>query len=119
MRQFMMTTKTPIIICVGILLSLYSCKKDHCCAVLATSIYLEIVNTAGLDLLDPDTDNNINVQNTELYYIINGNKERQFHGNLDYPKMFSIEKHTGDNLLKIPLNPNPDTDGVFHQHLGI
>lgn len=33
------------------------------------------------------------------------------HGNLDYPKMFSIEKYIEDNLLRVFLNVNTDKDG--------
>lgn len=104
--------KTYIIICLGILLSLNACKKEFCCAALSTSIYLEIVNSNGLDLLDPSSINNINFDNTELYYIIDGKKERQFHTNYDNPKMFRIEKQMEHYVIKLPLNPNPDIDGI-------
>lgn len=103
--------KTHIIICIGILLSLTACKKEGHSFALSTGLYLSIVNSAGLELLDPNSDNNINVRNTDLYYIINGKKERQFHGNLDYPKMFTIEKYMGDYLIKVFLNTDTDKDG--------
>lgn len=104
--------KTHIIICIGILFSLSACKKEAiCCTVVSTSLYLEIANADGLDLLDPNTDNNISVRNTDLYYIINGKKEKQFHGHLDIPKMFTIEKYIEDILLRVFLNTNTDKDG--------
>lgn len=49
-------------------------------------------DTSGNNLLNPHHPNAITEQNTDLYYLIDGQKEKVFNGNLDSPKGFHIDK---------------------------
>ncbi|WP_134087831.1 hypothetical protein [Olivibacter sp. XZL3] len=85
-----------------------ACNKDNSsnpATSLNTQVTLSYATMDGKDLLDPGTPNHINYQNTDLYYK-NGDREvKQFHGNLDLPKMFKIaEDEEGKYRLTVFMN---------------
>lgn len=78
--------------------------------------YLSFIDQEGNDLLDPAFPTAITEQNTNLYYQSGDSLVKQFHGNLDSPKMFSIitdEQLKGRYFMKVFSNIIEDQETAF------
>ena len=97
-----------------VLMLFVSCKSEKCCVVISTGVQLSIANKDGSDLLNPASNGSINSENLDIYYLTNGNLEKQFKGNLDYPEMFKIDKFPqyDEAVMTVFLNSNTDSQGV-------
>lgn len=110
-----MINNTLKILTIVILGLITSCKDGPIGSdIVATGFPFEIFSGSGVDLLDPGSDGAITEENTNLYYLINGSLEKQFHSNLDFPKHFCIQKSDFTNTYKINpfLNTATDVSGV-------
>lgn len=56
------------------------------------AIVFSVINENGEDLLAPTHPSAITEQNTDLYYSIDDSLVKQFHENLDSPKMFFVSE---------------------------
>lgn len=81
-----------------------STTPDH--TVKSTNIDFSFVNEDGEDLLNPSHPHAITEQNTDLYYLINGEKEKVFDKNLDYPKHFFIPDEKLSDKYFMRVFPN-------------
>jgi hypothetical protein len=82
-----------------------SCDKKDCCGIQRDTILeFEIINGEGKDLLNSETPGFYNKDNIEVYYLINGIKEKVFYPNLDNPKQFLV--YTVGNKYVLRLFPN-------------
>lgn len=78
-------------------LLLYGCSTSpNSETVVNTSVDIIFIDKNGKELLNPNELNAITEQNTDLYYLINGEKQKIFKGHLECPKMFCIN-NTKDN----------------------
>ena len=59
-------------------------------AVLSTDVTISYVTEDGTDLVNPEQTNAIGDQNTELYYLQNGETTEYFESNLDNPNGISV-----------------------------
>lgn len=66
-----------------------------------TGINLIIKNNLGEDLLLPSTPNTLNTDEIELYYLLDGQKEKVFIGNLTYPKNYFIYNYINSKAITI------------------
>lgn len=92
-----------------VLLSLSGCKKNEAISgAFGINIQFSIKDSSGEDLLNPATPNSINEENIEHYYLINGEKARQYEGTADHPKALYISKPGTDvpYTIGIGLNTN-------------
>lgn len=55
--------------------------------------YVHLTNDEGENLLHPDIENSFNTDRIEYYEKIEGEYQRIFLGNLDYPKMYMIDEY--------------------------
>lgn len=78
--------------------------------VIETSINISFVDGKGSDLLNPDHSEAITEQNTDLYYLIDGKKEKYFKDNLDYSKGFFISDEKLSNWYFMGIFPNVIND---------
>jgi len=103
-----MKTITMGLLCIG--MSLMGCDKDNerPAASLNNEVILSYSTANGGDLLDPDTDNHITYDNTDLYYVKDGKEERQYHSNLDFPKHFKINNDSNRNKYYLTVFLNYD-----------
>ncbi len=81
-----------------------------------SAVYIKYINAKGEDLLNPKHPHAITEQNTNLYYLINGQKKKIYKGNLASPKMFNIgQGFDTTSTYSMQLYANTP-DG---QHIGI
>ena len=91
------------------LLSIISCSKDNNEKLnIDTSIDLSVKDSYGVDLLNPNNPNTLDVDAIEIQYVSNGQAITVNNINLDYPKGFFIYKH--NNEYRMRLFPNDDKD---------
>lgn len=55
----------------------------------------------GNDLLNPSTVGSFNTGNVDLFYLNNGQKERVYNGNMDYPENFFIFEANGQYYMRL------------------
>lgn len=67
---------------------------------------ISFVDETGNDLLNPNHPDAITEQNTDLYYVVDGEKERVFEGHLDHPKQFYIWHAEEQDIYYMTLFPN-------------
>lgn len=74
-----------------VLLLLAACTKENEFSVMAIQKFY-IMDTKGNDLLNPITENHINISRIKIYYLINGKKVEysQYKQASDYPQGFYI-----------------------------
>lgn len=103
MKKFLFA---PLCICSVIM----GCDKDNGsnpASSLNMEVPLSYATMNGKDLLDPGKPNHINYQNTDLYYKSGDREVKQFHGNLDLPKMFKIAED-GEGKYRLTVFMNSD-----------
>lgn len=76
-------------------------------------IGLSFVDEQGNDRLNPDHSSPFTENNLEIYYLKDGEKERVFNGNLDYPKNFKLYISEGEenSRLQLALSNHVEGDG--------
>lgn len=67
---------------------------------------LSFVDEQGNDRLDPDHSIPLSESNLDIYYLKDGEKEKVFDGNLDYPKNFKIYYSEGEGKFTMMLWPS-------------
>ncbi|NGP90061.1 hypothetical protein [Fodinibius halophilus] len=75
-----------------------------------TDIRIVFENSDGDNLLSGNTSNTITEQNTDLYYLNNGKKEKIFNGNHDYPKQFYITDESREHEMILFPHIKSDQD---------
>lgn len=91
-------------IVVGLCMVIAACSaSDSVNTVKDTGIDFFFVDENGNDLLDPNSDSAITEENTDLYYLEDGEKERVYESHLDSPKMFFVsdEKRSGNYFMRV------------------
>jgi hypothetical protein len=93
------------------------CKgRRLCCVVIDDSVYLKFVNEKEEDLLNSNLPHAITMQNTDIYYLVNGKKKRPDVGS-DNPKGFHIGHYdtTGDYEMLLYANtPKERNTGITY-----
>ena len=89
--------------------TLISCSKTDDMDVqykynLDASIEFSLFNAQNEDLLNPENPNHINTDDIRLYYVINGESQEFFKGNLDHPRGYMIEENEGIYRIRVFLN---------------
>ena len=72
----------------------------------STDINFSFVDKNGNDLLRSSHSDKITEQNTDLYFLKNGKKQRAFDDNLDHPKHFFISDEKISNRYFMRVFPN-------------
>lgn len=88
---------------------LYSCQEDVGSQAhfnLDTYVDLSVRDAQGQDLLDPSNQEAFLENEIKLYYLVNGEQEEVFDGNLDYPRHFFIYENEIDGAFVIRIFPN-------------
>jgi len=82
----------------------FSCKKGSEDTVnIDARASILLLNNQSKNLLSEPVE--IKYEDINIYYMIDGKKVLQYHGNLDYPKMFRIiQDKDGENILDVYLN---------------
>ncbi len=73
-----------------------------------TSITMTVKDANGNDLLDPEYTASLDKNSIKLFYVVAGVAKEVYDGNLDYPRMFKIDKHI--NEYRITIFPNTTSD---------
>lgn len=94
------------ILAIGFLIVGCSTGSDGNRATINTDVKIVFVDQQGNNLLNPENQNTITEQNTNLYYLVNGEKQKVFEGTLDCPKQFCIEKSESSGTYYMQVFPN-------------
>lgn len=93
---------------------MFSCTKEtgFCCHPPHERLELVLLNAEGLNLLDPKVEGSLEYKDLELFYVVNGEKIRQYYGNLEHQKLLIIrgDGETQPYYLQVPVN-NQGSDG--------
>ena len=71
----------------------------------------EVSDANGINFLNPVNANAFQANQIDIYYLIDGEKQRVYNGNLDYPENFSIEVDESTDRYFMSLDPNSRGDG--------
>lgn len=98
------------LVMLSMILATISCSEKNednpVATVNATGIKLSVTNENGADLLNPNNPNAYLEENIRLFYLINGQVEEVYDGNLDNPRHFSVFHHESKYRIGIGLNEN-------------
>ena len=64
-----------------------------------------VKNSEGIDLLNPNSSNNLNTNNIKLFYLKNGVSEEVYNPSLDLPRNYMIYSQS-DGIYRIRIFPN-------------
>lgn len=98
--------KSFSLVVIAVLIGCSSETGPLCCAPPNANIEFSIVDTQGADRLDPDHNSSLSESNLDIYYLKDGEKEKVFDGNLDYPKNFKIYYSEGEGKFTMMLWPS-------------
>ena len=95
------------------LFALISCEKQTmlCCTVIDTAIDIVYKNTAGEDLLNPDTEGHLGgAMDIRTYSLKNGAKTGGFYGNLGRPAHYHINwsEEGSIHILRLHFDTYPE-----------
>ncbi|MFD2034013.1 hypothetical protein ACFSKL_04380 [Belliella marina] len=86
----------------------FSCSNtdeiDELNFTLIAGLEFSIFNAQNEDLLNPGNPNHLNTDDIRLFYVINGESQEFFKGNLDNPRGYLIGEHEGIYRIGIYLN---------------
>ncbi len=95
------------LILLSILVAMISCKKNNENRIFdETPFDISYFDKNGNDLLNPNNPNSYKETDINIYYLINGEKVKQYQKNLEYPKSFFISNEIRDNKYFMRLFPN-------------
>ncbi|MBB6611034.1 hypothetical protein H7F15_08300 [Pontibacter sp. Tf4] len=95
-----------------VFLLLTSCKSDDPeKAIVDTKIEMSVKDASGADMLDPTNANGYNAEEIEIFYVVDGVKQKVNNTDMDHPKGFHIFKQ-GDTY-RIRIFPNADFHSSF------
>ena len=78
-----------------------SCQKEEGEVIVDTDLELMFKDAKGNDLLNANTPNAFSHDKIDLYYLINGEKERAFEGHLDHPKKFFVYQAGNQHIMRL------------------
>ena len=93
-----------------ILVSCTSDDPENCCTYISLGTDIKYENSEGINLLDGS--NTYNVSEIEVFHRIDGEWERYFEGNLDYPKGLKKIEIDGENYLTVFLSNGVNEDNI-------
>lgn len=70
----------------------------------------EVYSADGVNLLDPANAGAFQASQIEIYYEVDGEKQRVYHANYENPKNFSIAVDELTGKYAMELGPNTETD---------
>lgn len=76
-----------------------------------TEFRFEVYNTNSISLLDPTNPSAFQESQIDIYYLVDGEKQKVYNGNLDLPENFSIEVDELTDKYVMVLSPNDEADG--------
>jgi len=71
---------------------------------LDVGLEFSIINSLNEDLLDPNNPNHIDESKIKLFYVVNGETQEVYDGNMDNPRNFMIYKHENEYRIGIFQN---------------
>ncbi len=90
-----------------IIFSMISCDKNSTEDFFAeTSFDISYFDTNGNDLLNPNEPISYKREDIDIYYLINGEKIKQYHEHLSNPEFFFISDEIRENKYFMALTPN-------------
>ncbi|MEM6843057.1 MAG: hypothetical protein AAF632_12585 [Bacteroidota bacterium] len=87
-----------------------SCNEDDIGYNLDTEFVFEVYNADGINLLDPANATAFQASQIDIYYEVDGEKQRVYNGNLENPKNFSIRVDELTDRHTMVLGPNDGTN---------
>ncbi|WP_242085481.1 hypothetical protein [Aestuariivivens sediminis] len=94
------------------LIALFNCSSDEGGQFsLDVSFEFGIKDSEGNDLLNPENPNAFKESEIKLFYVINGNTEEVYDGNLDYPRHFLIYQYYDQYRIRVFLN-HSETENI-------
>ncbi len=92
-------------------LVIVSCQDDDIDGYnLDTQFVFEVYNAEGVNLLDPANATSFQASQIDIYYEVDGEKQRVFNGNYTHPENFSIREDEITDKHTMVLGPNDGTD---------
>jgi len=91
---------------------LLSCSKNSGSDVLDIGIHLKLQNSAGSDLLNPDTNNSYNQDKIKLVYLLDGVEQYYFCGNCDHQKGYYFFERDNRYVMSVFTNFEVQQDGT-------
>lgn len=96
------------IVTILILAIFTACNKDdkpsEIAVYLDTSIEISLKDVNGIDLLNPNNPDSYKAGNIKIFYLIDGEKQEVYDGNMAYPRNFLIYENANEYRIRIFQN---------------